>query len=576
MSSEFSSSRVTTPSRPLSTSTYSGFGAQLKPRIDEMAHGEGLIEPVPAPVDPADEPIFAEAPARAGVEYPSQEERASQEWLEQNIAQPEIAEPTSPATSVAQPEDYRPIPVDVAPRSGSILGLSYPVAESEARMPEASHIETAAPERHAERIETERYLEPETPVASTPAFQYDEPAAVEHAEPAPPYSDERNSFFQFDEPGDHTSTDVSGPSFLGLGAPTSNDYLLEEDEAPPSHWRRNLFVIILLVFAGLGVMEWRSSQNGDSTNPMDVLHLKLPKKKGPAVDPNVPPPASDNSGGGSTNGKPDMVVEPNRPPAQNNPPKQPDAGNVSNPNPTQPTAKPDSNAGAADSSPSQNKSADTATPATTSSASKPSTPEPAPETPEQAAKALTPAPTPKPAPPAQVAKATPPPAAKPAASTKSANTPTRTAAKPVPSKPAPAPQADASLSGGSFELQKGIAAGPTELGRMWLWKAMGKGNGEAPVLLADMYAQGKGVPKDCEQAMLLLNAAAKKANPRARSKLGSMYAAGECVARDRVQAYKWMSAALQVNPGSEWLEKNRENLMSQMTAAERRRAEAYR
>jgi TPR repeat protein len=125
-------------------------------------------------------------------------------------------------------------------------------------------------------------------------------------------------------------------------------------------------------------------------------------------------------------------------------------------------------------------------------------------------------------------------------------------------------------------LQKGIAAGATEMGRMWLWKATGKGNGEAPVLLAEMYAQGKGVTQDCEQAMLLLNAAAKKANPHARSTLANMYAAGQCVPKDRVEAYKWLHAALQANPGSDFIEKNQQTLWNQMTAAERQRASAYR
>ena len=101
---------------------------------------------------------------------------------------------------------------------------------------------------------------------------------------------------------------------------------------------------------------------------------------------------------------------------------------------------------------------------------------------------------------------------------------------------------------------------------------MSKGNGQAPVLLADMYAQGKGVTKDCEQAVLLLKAAAKKPNPAARSKLASMYATGQCLPKDRVEAYRWTKSALEANPGSEWLEKNQETLYQEMTAAERRRA----
>ena len=39
----------------------------------------------------------------------------------------------------------------------------------------------------------------------------------------------------------------------------------------------------------------------------------------------------------------------------------------------------------------------------------------------------------------------------------------------------------------------------------WLWKATAKGNPDAPVRLADMYVKGDGVPRSCEQALVLLN-----------------------------------------------------------------------
>lgn len=52
-----------------------------------------------------------------------------------------------------------------------------------------------------------------------------------------------------------------------------------------------------------------------------------------------------------------------------------------------------------------------------------------------------------------------------------------------------------------------------------LWKAVGKENGRASVLLADLYARGDGVAKNCDQAQLLLMAAAKKGVPDSASKL---------------------------------------------------------
>jgi TPR repeat protein len=105
-----------------------------------------------------------------------------------------------------------------------------------------------------------------------------------------------------------------------------------------------------------------------------------------------------------------------------------------------------------------------------------------------------------------------------------------------------------------------------------LWRSTAKGNWEAPVRLADIYIQGRGVPANCDQALVILRSAAAKKNARARSKLGSLYAAGQCVEQDRVAAYHWMSLALQANPGSEWIDHNRQSIWSQMNDDERRRA----
>jgi hypothetical protein len=44
----------------------------------------------------------------------------------------------------------------------------------------------------------------------------------------------------------------------------------------------------------------------------------------------------------------------------------------------------------------------------------------------------------------------------------------------------------------------------------WLWKAVGKENAAAALLLSDLYIAGDGVPRNCDQAHLLLDAAARK------------------------------------------------------------------
>jgi hypothetical protein len=59
----------------------------------------------------------------------------------------------------------------------------------------------------------------------------------------------------------------------------------------------------------------------------------------------------------------------------------------------------------------------------------------------------------------------------------------------------------------------------------WLWKAVGKENPRAVLLLSDLYMTGDGVAKSCDQARLLLTVAAKKGNSDAASRLSSL---GSC------------------------------------------------
>ncbi|HEX4486358.1 MAG TPA: hypothetical protein VH088_08845 [Terriglobales bacterium] len=56
----------------------------------------------------------------------------------------------------------------------------------------------------------------------------------------------------------------------------------------------------------------------------------------------------------------------------------------------------------------------------------------------------------------------------------------------------------------------------------WLWKAVGKENPRAVLLLSDLYVNGDGVAKSCDQARLLLTVAAKKGNSDAGSRLSSL------------------------------------------------------
>ncbi len=58
----------------------------------------------------------------------------------------------------------------------------------------------------------------------------------------------------------------------------------------------------------------------------------------------------------------------------------------------------------------------------------------------------------------------------------------------------------------------------------WLWKAVGKGSVAATTTLSDLYLRGDGVPKNCDQARLLLHAAARKGGRAAATRLGHLQA----------------------------------------------------
>lgn len=60
----------------------------------------------------------------------------------------------------------------------------------------------------------------------------------------------------------------------------------------------------------------------------------------------------------------------------------------------------------------------------------------------------------------------------------------------------------------------------------WLWKAIAKRNGEATILLSDLYLKGDGIPKNCDQARVLLDAAARNGRKDAVDRLRNMQAFG--------------------------------------------------
>ena len=101
------------------------------------------------------------------------------------------------------------------------------------------------------------------------------------------------------------------------------------------------------------------------------------------------------------------------------------------------------------------------------------------------------------------------------------SSPTRNAAETTAQKV----QSNASLDSGNQEFARAqalLSGGPrSDPGQasIWLWKAVGKNNGAAVLMLADLYARGNGVPQSCDQARILLSAAAKKGSAEATQKL---------------------------------------------------------
>jgi hypothetical protein len=60
----------------------------------------------------------------------------------------------------------------------------------------------------------------------------------------------------------------------------------------------------------------------------------------------------------------------------------------------------------------------------------------------------------------------------------------------------------------------------------WLWKSIAKHNGAATLLLADLYLKGDGVAKNCDQARVLLDSAARKGVSGAGERLRNLAAFG--------------------------------------------------
>jgi TPR repeat protein len=89
--------------------------------------------------------------------------------------------------------------------------------------------------------------------------------------------------------------------------------------------------------------------------------------------------------------------------------------------------------------------------------------------------------------------------------------------------------ADAGAAELSIALQyprAGSRPADSQVAVKWLWAAVEKGNTKAAMLLADLYAWGRGVPQNCDQARVLLISASKHGSAEATQQLQDMEADG--------------------------------------------------
>jgi hypothetical protein len=91
---------------------------------------------------------------------------------------------------------------------------------------------------------------------------------------------------------------------------------------------------------------------------------------------------------------------------------------------------------------------------------------------------------------------------------------------------------------------------------------------------AEKYLYGRGVPQNCDRALISLRSAAGRQNTRAMTLLGTMYGTGHCVARDLPNSYRWFAQASRQSPDNTWITRNLEMIWREMTPAERQLATA--
>ena len=313
----------------------------------------------------------------------------------------------------------------------------------------------------------------------------------------------------FEPEGKHYTT-ISGPSFLGLTDDSpetdSADYLLEDEESGKSRAGWYVFSFVAIaILATIGVLEWKAIKTGKLSIPFFSSTSAEAPKTADQPTAASTPAPAANANSDTNAAKPDS--DPAAPPPDETKPDQltTDHTNAAAATPTQSTS----------SNPSQTTDGATSNsePAAAAAAAAPPSEKSAEKTAQPKEASVE-----KPA-------ATPPPT--PIAKTK----PRAVREERVPEKPDP------------------------KTNRM--------------LIAGEKYLYGRGVPRDCNQALIYFRAAASEDNGPAMAHLGAMYAAGSCVRIDRATAYSWFVRAQEADPGNEWISRNLNMLWRDMSAQER-------
>ncbi len=105
----------------------------------------------------------------------------------------------------------------------------------------------------------------------------------------------------------------------------------------------------------------------------------------------------------------------------------------------------------------------------------------------------------------------------------------------------------------------------------WLWKRLSaRGRPEAEYHLARLLLEGRGLPRDPEQALVLLRTASRAGLPQAWNSLGRMYEKGLGTPRDLEQAVVWYRKAAE--EGLADAQYNLSRLLARVSASESMRA----